>query len=57
MKLILTYCIRFIVALGSLRFADYKPKLAQVTCTINRIQYIKISFLPCFPWMEFDVIN
>jgi hypothetical protein len=44
MKLILTYCIQFIVTWDSLRFeADYKRKLPQVT--INRIQYVKISFI------------
>ena len=49
MKLILTYCIRFIVTWDSLRFfiirfTDYKRKLPQVT--INRIQNVKICFIP-----------
>jgi hypothetical protein len=49
MKLILTSCIRFIEIWNSLRFfiirfADYKRKLPQVT--INRIQCVKISFIP-----------
>jgi hypothetical protein len=45
----LTFCIRFIITWDSLRFllihfADYKRKLSQVT--INRIQNVKISFIP-----------
>jgi hypothetical protein len=49
MKLILTFCIQFIVTWNSLCFfiiceADYKSKLDLPQVTINHIQNVKISF-------------